>query len=132
MRYLSKSAMAALLAALVALTLSACGGGGGFQTIDASTFAQEIAKPGVTIVDVRTPDEFAAGHIEGAVNIDVQNGFQDAIAKLDKASTYAVYCHSGNRSALASQEMVDAGFQKVLNLDGGIVLWQSNGFPLVQ
>ena len=120
------------VAALAALTLSACAGGASFQTVDAATFAGEIAKPGVTVLDVRTPAEFASGHIEGAVNIDVQEGFQDAIASLDKTKTYAVYCHSGNRSALASQQMADAGFTSIYNLDGGIVLWQANGYQLVQ
>ena len=122
-----------VIAAIAAVTLSACGGGGGsFKTVDAVTFADAIAKPGVTVLDVRTAAEFASGHIDGAVNIDVQEGFQDGIAALDKTATYAVYCHSGNRSALASQQMVDAGFADVYNLDGGIVLWQANGYTLVQ
>ncbi len=121
-----------LTAALAAVTLSACGGGGAVHLVDAATFADAIAKPGVTVIDVRTAGEFAAGHIQNAINIDVQNDFESAIAKLDPAKTYAVYCHSGSRSAMATSIMDSAGFKDVYELDGGTSMWQAQGFPLVQ
>lgn len=72
-------------------------------------------------MDVRTPAEFAAGHIDGAINIDVEDpGFAAAIADLDTATTYAVYCHIGRRSAIATSTMGDAGFTSIYNLQGGI------------
>lgn len=69
------------------------------------------------VIDVRTPEEFAAGHVEGAANIDVQApGFDDEIAALDTDVDYVVYCRSGNRSAAAAERMRDAGLDV---LDGG-------------
>lgn len=70
------------------------------------------------IVDVRTPAEYAAGHLEGATNIDVEAAdFSSRIKTLDKAKTYFVYCRSGNRSAQAISQMKSAGFSHLI--DGG-------------
>lgn len=69
------------------------------------------------VIDVRTASEFAAGHIAGAINIDVEAGdFSTKVAALPKAGVYLVYCHSGRRSAIAAQQMQEAGFTV---LDGG-------------
>lgn len=69
------------------------------------------------MIDVRTPEEYAAGHIEGAVLVDVQaSTFDEDIAGLDPDATYVVYCRSGNRSAQAAQRMRDAGLDVT---DGG-------------
>jgi rhodanese-related sulfurtransferase len=69
------------------------------------------------VIDVRTPEEFAAGHVEGAENIDIQNAaFDSQIAALDKNATYVVYCRSGNRSATAATAMRTSGLDVV---DGG-------------
>ena len=85
----------------------------------------------LTVIDVRTADEFASGHLEGAVNIDVEGGqFSALIADLPKDAPYMVYCHSGRRSAIAAQAMIDAGFTEVYDL-GGIVDWQAAGLPVV-
>lgn len=85
----------------------------------------------LTVIDVRTADEFATGHLEGAVNMDVEGGqFSALIADLPKDAPYMVYCHSGRRSAIAAQAMVDAGFTEVYDL-GGIVDWQAAGLPVV-
>jgi 3-mercaptopyruvate sulfurtransferase SseA len=55
--------------------------------------------PGLVVLDVRTPEEFAAGHIAGASNVDLNSAtFATAVAKLDPKLPYFVYCHSGNRS----------------------------------
>lgn len=70
------------------------------------------------IIDVRTPAEFAAGHLEGATNIDIEAAdFATKIGKLDKAKSYFVYCRSGNRSAQAITKMKAAGFTHLV--DGG-------------
>lgn len=128
----------ALVAVLGALLLAGCGssggGGGGaaVQTVDASTFLTTISAPGVVTVDVRTPAEYAAGHIDGAVNINVEDAaFDQQIAALDKAATYAVYCHSGRRSTLATDAMSQAGFTHVYNLAGGISDLASAGGTVV-
>lgn len=123
-----------LLVAVVALGgLSACSSGSGAVTdVSPSAAADVLAKPGVTVIDVRTPAEFASGHLKGAVNIDVEAaGFDDAIGKLPKDGTYLVYCRSGNRSAVATSKMADLGFSTVDNLQGGITQWQSNGGAVV-
>ena len=69
------------------------------------------------IIDVRTAEEFGAGHVEGALNKDLNNGdFQAALAGLDKNANYVLYCRSGNRSGQAMALMQQAGFEHVTNL----------------
>lgn len=101
---------------------------------DPAAFAATIEEPGVTIVDVRTPAEFAQGHIEGAVNIDLENAasFIDGVSALSPDETYAVYCRSGNRSAEATNYMTGQGFNSVVELRDGIIAWQDAGLPVVQ
>lgn len=103
------------------------------KRVDAEAFAAVVATPGVQIIDVRTPEEFAAGHIEGAVNYNVQGAeFLDQIATLDPAGTYAVYCRSGNRSQPAVEAMSAAGISGIYELESGIIGWESAGLPTVQ
>jgi rhodanese-related sulfurtransferase len=88
-----------------------------------------LANPDFLILDVRTASEFAEGHIAGALNIDYYSAeFKTDIGKLDMDKQYLVYCRTGKRSAGAVQIMLDMGFKHVLNLDGGIVQWKSDGF----
>lgn len=87
---------------------------------------------GVVIIDVRTPAEFAGGHLEGAVNIDVQSAdFEAQISALDPNGTYYVYCRSGNRSGQAIDRMAALGFTDLTN--GGSVESASSatGIPVV-
>jgi phage shock protein E len=120
--------LAVALASLFSLT--ACSTDAGeYTTQGAREFASTIADPSVVILDVRTPAEFAAGHIEGAINIDAESGrFAEEIKSLDASKTYAIYCRSGRRSALAADVMQGAGFASLYNLDSGLLAW--NG-PLV-
>lgn len=86
----------------------------------------------VIVIDVRTPAEFASGHLEGAVNIDVQSpDFEAQIAQLDPAGSYFVYCRSGNRSGQAIDRMSSLGFTDLTN--GGSVESASaaTGIPVV-
>lgn len=126
--------MKKLLSVLFASTLilTGCSSGGSATNLEASEFANKIAEPGVVILDVRTVGEFAEGHIQNAINIDVESGqFDSGIAELDKAKTYAVYCRSGRRSGIAVGKMSDAGFTSLFNLNAGISDWQSQGYPVV-
>ena len=85
------------------------------------------------ILDVRTPEELANGHLENAVNINYYSPtFQESIVLLDIDKTYLVYCHSGYRSSLASEMMIKLYFTKVYNIVGGIVEWLKNELPTVQ
>lgn len=123
----------ALIFAPLLLLLAACGGSNANVTnLGVDGFASNIKNPGVVVLDVRTPGEFATGHIENAINIDVEGmTFNSEIAKLDKNVEYAVYCRSGRRSAVAAEKMAEAGFTKLTNLQDGIISWQGAGYPLV-
>ena len=102
------------------------------ERVDAAAFASVVGAPGVTTIDVRTPEEFAAGHIEGAVNMNVEGpDFATQIAGLDPAGVYAVYCRSGNRSQVAVSAMTQAGIPGIYELESGIVGWQDAGLPVV-
>ena len=95
-------------------------------------FAAAAKLPSTVLLDVRTPAEFAAGHIAGAVNVDVQSAaFAQKIETLDHVKNYAVYCHSGNRSKAAKTAMQQSGFSHVFDLAGGIEAWQSAGGQVV-
>jgi len=122
-----------LIAAIAAVALSACSsepaGPPAFDGshVSASSFAASTQVAEVIIVDVRTPAEFADGHIPGAVNIDVEDAtFPDKIARLDPAVDYAVYCRSGNRSRAAIDFMTHAGVTHTVGLEGGIGAWKGD------
>ena len=97
-----------------------------------SDFSKALSEPGTIVLDVRTPAEFAGGHLPQAQMIDFEApDFATRIATLDKKATYAVYCRSGNRSNAAMEQMAAAGFTHVYDLAGGIGAWQSMGGPMV-
>jgi rhodanese-related sulfurtransferase len=101
--------------------------------VDVAQFASLIAKPGVQIIDVRTPQEYADGPIQGAVNIPVQQSdYAERVAQLDPAGTYAVYCRSSARSKGAVAKMRNAGLPNVYELTGGTVAWTADGQPLTR
>jgi rhodanese-related sulfurtransferase len=86
----------------------------------------------VVIIDVRSQDEFSSGHIEGALNIDVNSpGFEEKISDLNKTDRYVIYCHSGRRSAKSADILVNTGFVSVYNVKGGISEWKGNGYDIV-
>ncbi len=82
------------------------------------------------LIDVRTPGEFAGGHLKGALNMDWDNAnFDKKVSALDKTKPVFVYCLSGGRSAYAAARMRSTGFKEVYELQGGIIDWRSAGFP---
>lgn len=88
--------------------------------------------PDFVIIDVRTPQEFAGGHIENAIVIDYNSDtFRDDLDKLDKDKIYLVYCVWGGRSGAALAIMEGLGFLEAYNLSGGILAWQDAGLPIV-
>ncbi len=106
---------------------------GGPVRVGVTEFATIAGSPDVRLIDVRTPEEFAGGHIAGAVNIPVQSrDFSARVAELDPTATYAVYCRSGNRSRPAVAAMRDAGITTIYELGSGTKGWVSAGQPLVQ
>ena len=116
-----------------ALLLTGCGSSSGSVTNQGATdFAKTTSDSSVVVLDVRTPGEFMVGHIANALNIDVEGmQFNADVSKLDKSKTYAVYCHSGRRSAIATAEMSKLGFKTLFNLEGGIGAWSAAGQTLV-
>jgi phage shock protein E len=116
-------AVGALAVALLAGT-SACSSDGGVKHLASSDFSHSISAANTVVIDVRTPAEYAQGHLPGAINIDVEgSSFDSEIAKLDKSKHYALYCRSGHRSGIAAQKLVDAGFKDVVDLKGGLSTW---------
>jgi len=100
------------------------------DTIDVQKFI-ELQNEGYKVIDVRTPEEFSEGFIEGAVNINfLDTEFKANIDKLDKEGNYLVYCKSGGRSKKALHLMKDIGFINVYSLTGGIKAWSAEGNPL--
>lgn len=123
-----------LTKALVIFTLFSCNQSGNSQTsgsaatvvnIDASKLIELAKDSNTIIVDVRTPGEVAEGYIPGTkVFLDYNGGqFDQSYKSLDTTKTYIVYCRSGRRSSSAANQMVNSGFKKVYNLDGGINAW---------
>jgi phage shock protein E len=102
------------------------------QHMTPAAFSTAMSAPGTVLLDVRTPAEYAAGHLLGARNLDIEgSGFATQIAGLDKNATYAVYCHSGNRSGAALEQMAAAGFTHLYDLAGGLMAWQAMGGHMV-
>jgi len=103
-------------------------------TVDVNRFHQLTADPNAVIIDVRTPEEFTAGHLDRAVNSDFydQTQFPRFLDSLNKNNRYLLYCRSGNRSRQARKLMEEKGFTKVSDLDGGITAWQAANLPLIK
>jgi len=101
---------------------------------EAFTLIQENQNsPDFVIIDVRTPEEFADGHIENAINIDFYSEtFQDELNELDKNKTYLVYCRSGRRSRNALDIMEELNFREAYNMSDGIIEWKAAGLPTIK
>ena len=104
-----------------------------YENYDVKEFAELITDSNVVILDVRKADEFAEGHITGAILIDqFQSDFlEQAQAKLPKDKTIAIYCRSGRRSANAAGKLADVGY-KCVNLKGGIIAWKEANMPVTK
>jgi len=86
------------------------------------------------VLDVRTPEEYAEGHIEGAVNWDVnRDDFEASLgAAYPREGRYVVYCRSGVRSRTATRVMQSLGFTDIYEIEGGINAWKAADQPVVQ
>ena len=114
-----------------AVQISGCNGNENIVSVSAPEFDKEIKADSVQLLDVRTPQEYAEGHIDGALNINVQSeDFQKMAEKdLSKDATILVYCRSGRRSMDAAEILTKLGY-KVVNLKGGIIEWKEDGLPV--
>lgn len=95
-----------------------------YQSTSIPEFEQDRKKKDFTILDVREPDEFAAGHIPEAINVPLSE-FPKATEGLDKSKHYHVICQSGGRSAMASQQLSQSGYD-VTNIMGGMSAWRGD------
>jgi rhodanese-related sulfurtransferase len=122
-----------LLIALLATGLSACAQSGG-SNLDVTQVAQMISdNENLVLIDVRTPDEFKQGHLEGAKLINFYDAnFQEEVKKLDSAKKYVVYCRSGGRSSKSVSAMKKLGFNDVYNMSGGVLAWNRAKNKLVK
>lgn len=114
-----------------AIQMSGCNDNNNIVSVSAPEFDTKIKTDSVQLLDVRTPQEYAEGHIEGALNINVQSDdFQQMAGKeLSKDSTILVYCRSGRRSMDAAGILTRLGY-RVINLKGGIIEWKEDGLPV--
>jgi rhodanese-related sulfurtransferase len=100
-------------------------------SVDAAAAIADNPPDDLVVLDVRTPEEFAEGHLEGAVLVDFYApDFAEQLAALDTEVPYLVYCRSGNRSEQALGVMEELGFTSVVDVDGGIVAWTDAGLPV--
>lgn len=111
------------------LSLLGCSGRG-VANQDVVEFEAASAKPEVAIIDVRTPEEYAEGHLPWASNVDWKSAdfLMQVEAAYPKQTPLAVYCRSGRRSAEAAEALTDAGYT-VSNLQGGYLAWTAAGKP---
>lgn len=126
-----KFAISLILMTMSAMQISGCDNNGDIASVSALEFDKELKAASVRLLDVRTPQEYAEGHIDGALNINVQSDdFQQIAEKeLSKDSTILVYCRSGRRSMDAAEILTRLGY-KVINLKGGIIEWKEDGLPV--
>jgi rhodanese-related sulfurtransferase len=133
-----------VLLAIITLSLGLTGGCAGYQeagpgeqaitTVSPSMayalIQENEGNPDFVILDVRTPEEYAEGYLDGAILLDFYAAdFEDELDKLDKNKRYVVYCRSGNRSGQSVDIMEDLDFMEVYDVDGGILRWEAEGFP---
>ncbi|MFN4231592.1 rhodanese-like domain-containing protein [Thermus sp.] len=120
----------AVLGFFALLALAACGPKGSYQNVGPRELYQAVDQ-GAVVVDVRTPQEFAEGHVPGAINLPVEAVAQWADT-LPKDKPVYLYCRSGNRSRQAAEYLKRKGYANLYNLEGGILAIQREGFPLVR
>ena len=125
--------------ALGLAVLAACGSStsteGGIRVVSPTDAAAVQADPpaGLQIIDLRTPEEYAEGHLNGSAMIDFYEAdFADRIGALERDQPYLIYCRSGNRSGQTRELMDQLGFSDVREVDGGIVAWTEAQLPVAR
>jgi len=89
---------------------------------------------GALLLDVRTPEEWNEGHLDGAAHADYwgdEKAFEEAMNSIPRDRPVLVYCAGGGRSGLTAKELIAAGHQEVYNLEDGISGWERDGLPVV-
>ena len=101
-----------------------------YENRSVNDFVALLDSTDITLLDVRTVEEYNEGHIKNAINIDQYDSefLQKATAIIPKQKLVAVYCKSGRRSSNAAKLLSEAGYE-VVNLQGGITTWKAKGLP---
>ncbi|MFD2909272.1 rhodanese-like domain-containing protein [Flavobacterium ardleyense] len=103
----------------------------GVRVVDVAAYEAQLKEPNVQLIDVRTPAEYAEGHIENSKNINITGeDFDQQVASLDKSKPVMLYCKSGMRSAKASLRLKELGFENITDLEGGFGSWKSANKPI--
>ena len=99
-----------------------------FELLSYIDFKNKIELSDVRLIDVRTPMEFSQGNINGSVNVDFNNEeeFLNYFNELDKTEPVFLYCRSGNRSKKSADKLINLGFSKIYDLEGGFIEWNFN------
>jgi phage shock protein E len=104
----------------------------GHKRVGVDAFAKLLKEKKLTVLDVRTEDEYDEGHIKNAVNINYYaDDFKKRVGKLDKSKAYLLHCRSGGRSGRAGKIMIELGFKLIYDLAPGMNGWQAAGKPVV-
>lgn len=114
--------------------ISSCSNGQtkeGFVSVKPKEFSEKLEKtPEANLIDVRTPEEFADGHLKNATNINWKgDDFGKQVAELDKSKPVFVYCLSGGRSKAAANYLSKEGFTNIVEMDGGMMKWRAEKMP---
>lgn len=136
-RFNLRTALLWVIVLSIGAILTGCAGA---VAVDAQTATSQLISPveyvadfddpaSHLLIDVRTPEEFASGHIDGSVNIPVEE-MPERLDEIPGDAPIVVYCRSGNRSASAARILTDAGYAHVYDLDG-IQAWIAEGFPVI-
>lgn len=90
---------------------------------------QQQAEADLVVLDVRSPEEFASGHVPGAINIP-HDRIGERLAEVPKDKDVVLYCQSGRRAGIAAQALAEQGYARLFHLEGDIAAWKANGRPL--
>jgi phage shock protein E len=131
MNHRFSSVVFVVLIVLASMAMAACGGSTAQPAVQMADASEAVSMlDSRVVIDVRTAAEYAAGHIAGAQNIDVEAAdFASRISTLDGAAPVLVYCRSGRRSAIAAEQMAAAGFSDIVDA-GAIDDLVAAGAPL--
>ena len=127
--------IAIVLSVILSITFFGCKETSAQQSklVEPQEMIDVITSKDVHLVDVRTPKEFQMGFIENAINIDFSSpSFKSELEKLDNSKPIVVYCHSGRRSGISTNTLVEIGFTEIYDLKGGILNWQKKGQKLIK
>lgn len=118
-------------ALLLLALLSGCAQADWKEVTGQDLVQRQAAGEKVLVIDVRSPDEFAAGHVPGAINVPVDSiTGNEAILKDWKQKPVVLYCKSGRRAAMAASTLEKQGFIRLEHLTGDIGGWQAQGRPM--